>query len=364
MPVYDPSTHDDLIDVNITLAALSSGRASFSTILLVVDAVTPGGGTIATYNNLAEVVADIANLNTIAQSMATAIFAQARAPDQIIIVGIDVSGGDVYADGVDAAIAAGANFYGVVADTRTPAQQVALATDIETKAASGIYLLYITQDDDADWLTSGIPSAWSAAAGYERTVVCYHDDNDNDAGSDRLDCALASRALAWDADETSAPWTCAVSGVDALGTALTSTQKGFARANYANTALPMGTTTDTWVDPGQTLAGRPADHIVSADWLRTRITEDVADLLVAVANRGTKLAVDTQGQSQVATVIEGRFIGGIDAGHLLDYRLTPLAVTSTDIANQRVRFDGEAQFSTGIRQVQINLYMSADALAA
>lgn len=370
MPIYDPSTHDDLVSVTVTLGLLSSGVANFSTILMIVDGVTPGGGTYATYSSVAEVTADIANLNTIAQSMATAAFAQARPPASIIIIGIDTGSSDTYADGLAAAVAAGLNFYGVVADSRTPAQQIVLATAVEAAEANGQRFLLFLQDDDADWLTSGIPSAWSAVSGYERTVICYHDDNDNDAGSDRLDVALAARMLSFDADLTSCPATIDVSGVDALATALTSTQKGFARANYANTALPKGTLVTTFVDPGKTLAGRPADHIVSADWLAVRIAEAGNDKIAAVAAQGRKLVVDPQGQAELQQAIEAKFIQAVDAGHLTTtdptkppYRLTAQTITSADIAAQRVRFSAEGQFATGIRQVPISLYLSADAIS-
>lgn len=363
MPVYEASTHDDLLSISITLGALSSGRASFSTLLLLVASVTPGGGTLASYANLAEVQADIANLNTIAVAMATAAFGQANPPESILIQGVNTGAAQTYVQALDAAIGAGANFYGVLADVRTPATQVAIATDIETKAASETYLLFITQDDDADWKTSGSPSAWTDVDDYERTVVCYHDDNDNDASSARLDVALAAQVLSWDADTQSAPWTTAVLGVPALTAKVTATQKGFLRSNCANTALPFGTTTDYWVDPGQNQNGRPVDHVVSADWMRTRIREALADLMVAVSARGTKITVDGAGQGLIGNAIEGVFQLGLTAGHILDYRLTPLPVTNADITAQRVRFDGEAQFATGVRRVSLSLYLAAEALS-
>jgi hypothetical protein len=136
VPVYEASTHDDLLSISITLGALSSGRASFSTLLLLVATVTPGGGTLASYANLAEVQADVANLNTIAVAMATAAFGQANPPESILIQGVNTGASQTYVQALDAAIGAGANFYGVLADVRTPATQVSIATDIETKAAS------------------------------------------------------------------------------------------------------------------------------------------------------------------------------------------------------------------------------------
>lgn len=361
----DPSTHDDLIDINITLAALVSGTATLTTILVLQDDVTPGGGRYASYANPTEVAADVTagNLDAISQAIADKMFAQANPPASILFGQVDLtSGSETAAAALDAVIAAGAQFYGVLYASRTVARQAALAVDIEAKASSGTYLLLGLQNDDADWLTTGIPSAWSSVSGFERTVMYYHDDNGADASSDRLEaCAFADR-LSYDPDETSAGWNATVTQVDALTTSLTQTQKAFARANYANTALPLGTRTTTFVDPGKNLAGRSVDHIVSADWLRARAAEAVADLMTSVSERGSKITVDTQGQTLIGNVIEGVFIQGVEAGHFLDYNLTPLAITAADITAQRVRFDGQAQLAVGVRQVTLNLYFGTAAL--
>lgn len=363
----DPSTHDDLISIDITLSALASGTATLTTILVLQDDVTPGGGRYASYASALEVAADVTagNLTATSQAIADDMFGQANAPASILFGQVDLtSGSETAATALDAVIAAGAQFYGVIYASRTVARQAALAVDIEAKADSGTYLLLALQDDDADWLTTGgIPSAWSSAAGFERTVMYFHDDNADDAASDRLDaCAMADR-LSWDPDETSAGWNHTVAQVDALTTKLTQAQKAYARTNKANTALPLGTRTSTFVDPGQNLAGRPVDHVVSADWLRARGSEAVADLITSTSERGTKLTVDQQGQALVGGKLEGVFMLGVAVGHFLAYRLTPLAITTADIAAQRVRFDGETQLATGIRQVGISLYFDTDPIA-
>lgn len=362
----DPSTHDDLIDINITLAALPGGTATFTTILVLQDDVTPAGGRVSEYASSAEVAADVVltNLDTISQAIADKMFGQANPPEKILFGQVDLTGGsETAATALDAVIATGAQFYGILYASRTEARVAALGVDVEAKAAGGDYFILGLQSDDADWLTTGIPAAFSTLEDFERSVVYFHDDNDADAVSDYLDaCAFADR-LSWDPDVTSAGWNAPVALVDDLATKLTQTQKAFARTNNANTALPMGTLTDTYVDPGQNLAGRPVDHIVSADWLRARVAEAVADLITSVAARGSKITVDVQGQSLIGGEIERIFIQGVAAGHFLEYRLTPLAITTADITAQRVRFDGEAQLATGVRQVQINLYFDTDPIA-
>lgn len=362
----DPSTHDDLIEINITLSAQASGTATLTTILVLQDDVTPGGGRYASYSSPAEVAADVTagNLNATSQAIADKMFGQNNPPDTILFGQVDLTGSaETAATALDAVIAAGAQFYGVLYESRTVARQIALSTDIEAKADNGTFLLLGLQDDDADWKTTGLPAAWSAVSGFERTVMYYHDDNDADATSDRLDaCSMADR-LSWDPDETSSGWNHTVTEVDALAAALNQTQKEFLRSNNANVALPMGTRTSTYVDPGTNLAGRPVDHIVSADWFRARSAEAVADLLTAVSERGSKITVDAAGQALVGGEIEKVFIQGVAAGHFLDYRLTPLEVTTADITARRVRFDGSAQLASGVRQVQINLFFDTDPIA-
>jgi len=362
----DPSTHDDLINISITPAALASGTATLTTILVLQDNVTPGGGRYAEYASSEEVAADVTagNLTATSQAIADDMFGQLNPPSKILFGGVALTASTETAPtALDACIAAGAEFYGVVYESRTVARQLALAVDVEAKADSGTFLLLGLQDDDADWLTSGISAAWASAAGFERTVMYYHDDNGADPTSDRLEACHFADRLSWDPDETSAGWNSTVSQVDNLATALTQTQKQFARANFANTALPMGTRTSTYVDPGYNLAGRPVDHVVSADWLRTRVAEAVADLITRVSERGTKITVDAQGQALVGGEIEKVFMQGVAAGHFLAYTLTPLLITDADKTAGRVRFDGSAQLAVGVRQVTINLYFDTAELA-
>lgn len=368
MPAFDPSTHDDLIDISITLSQPARGGASFSRVLVLVDNVTPGGGLYAEYASTTEVTADIANLNTTCQAIATKMFAQNNPPDAILFGKVDLTGAQTALAALNLIIAAGADFYGICYANRTPARQVALAIGVEDLADAGSFFLLGLQDDDADWKTTGIPSAWSTVAGFERTVIYYHDDNDADAVSDYLDCAHFADRLAWDADEKSAGWNSTVSSVDLLTTSVTETQKGYLRANYANVALPFGTrrvsaATGLFVDPGKNLAGRPIDHIVSVDWLRARMAETVADLVTAMSERGAKLTCDAQGQALIGGRIEGVLIKGVNAGHFLGYTLTPTAITSADISAQRVRFTCDVQLATGVRTVSIGIFAGTDPVA-
>ena len=363
MPTFNPSTHDDLISIPIYLSQPARGAASFSKLLVLVDNVSPGGGIVAEYFSTAEVTADIANLNSTCSAIAAIIFGQNNPPESFLIGKVDLTGTQTALAALNLILATGADVYGVCYANRTVARQLALATGIEDHADNGTFLLFGVQDDEADWKASGGPSAWSTADGYERTVMYYHDDNDADATSDYLDIAHMADRLAWDADEKSAGWNSTVSRVDALTTAVTAAQKGFLRANYANVALPLGTRTTTFVDPGKTLAGRPVDHIVSVDWLRARAQEAVADLVTERSERGQKITVDAQGQALIGGAIERVLIKGVNIGHFADYDLADLAITPADITAQRVRFNVDVQLSTGVRTVTIGVYAGTNPLA-
>lgn len=362
----DPSTHDDLIDIQVNLAALSSGVATLTTILLLADDVTPGGGRVATYTSVADAAADetAGNLDATTVAILTDMFAQDQVPDEILVGQVDLAGSTETAeDALDAVIATGAQFYGVLYGSRTVARQIALAVDIEAKADAGTFLLLGLQDDDADWYTTGVPSAWSSVDGFERTVLYFHDDNGADADSDRLEACHFADRLSYDPDETSAGWTSACNNVDALGAGLTATQKQALRDNNANTARPFGTTTSTYVDPGRNMAGRPVDHVVSADWLRTRVAEGIADLMVSTAARGSKIPVNATGQSLIAAKVEETLQLGVEVGHFLDYAITRLPITAADIAAGQVRLQGQVETVTGIRKVNLGFYFDNNPIA-
>ena len=214
-------------------------RSTLTTVLVLQDDVTPGGGRFAEFSQSAEVAADVlaGNLNATSQAIADKMFGQKKRPKTILFGEVDLAGSaETGADGLDGVIGAGAQFYGVLYESRDVVRQAALAVDIEAKAADGTYLLLGLQDDDVDWLTTGTPAAWASVVGFERTVMYYHDDNAADAVSDRLDaCAFADR-LSHSPDEKSVAWNAPVVLVDDLATKHTQTQKEFARANFANTA--------------------------------------------------------------------------------------------------------------------------------
>lgn len=360
MPAFDTGSHMDLVDVTVTLADAIVPGASFSSILLICDDLA-GGARVTTYTSLAAVVADTSNLSATAVAMATKIFSQREKPPRIKIGNRDVSGSsETYVEALDAIMAVDSDFYAIVIESRTASDAVALAGNLETKAtAQTAYYVLFAQSADADWLTSGIPSAFSSAAAYTRLVVCYHA-----TATQYYDAGLVGSGMSWDADTTAVGFNRPVAGVTKSG-ALTAAQKGFARANNANTLLPFGTGTDLWSDPGNCIDGTAIDNLLAVDWLLFRLKERTADLMVDISNRGSKLTVDARGQALIqGRVIDRTLEQGITAGHFAEgqYIVTAEAITATDISNRELRFTVYNTVTRSVRSVDIDVTSSTAAV--
>lgn len=361
MPAFNTGTHDDLIDVNITLGTPTLGRDGFSRVLYIGDDLHgTSGDRVAAYSNLQEVSAALTagDLDATAVAFATAMFSQNRPPSQILI-GKRVSASETWVQALDAVLAVRTDFYGVCIESRTDSDIATLAADIETKGGSDTLLLLFGLSSSADWLTSGKPSAYSAVASNERLAIVYHDDT-----SEPAEAAWAANRLAYNPDEQSVGWNCPVQGIGAYTTALTQTQKAYARENNANIGMPFGTTAPFFIDPGKAIGGRPLDHRLAADWLTVRLKERMADRIALFAGRGQKITVDEAGQAVTQDVLESTFQQAIDAGHTVagQYSITPEAISAADLTAQRHRFTVAAQLTTSLRQVVFNITLDTSAV--
>ena len=357
MAISDPNTQNDLITVNVTLDAIAVGQAGFSTTLLIANDVTLNSLRVATYSSLAEVsAAETAGFVTSAvTAAATAYFGQATHP-ATLKVGRRVSASESYVEALDAIKAVDADFYGIILEDRDPALTLVLAADVE---ADEEYLI-IAQDNDVDWKTTGIPSAWSAAAAYERLVIVYHNDDTADD-----DAAYASNRLAWDPDVISAGWSCNLDTGTTI-TAVTATEKGFLRANNANFALPFGPTALRWMDPGNNVSGRGVYEIVSADWFSARLIERIATTVAALAARGQKLPVSVGGQSILLKDIEALLAQGVTAQHFAAGQTVAVAetISAADTTARRLRFTVTAQLLASARIFTFNVNLSQSAVVS
>jgi hypothetical protein len=359
MPVLDPSTHDDLVPITINLAALSSGGQGFRLLILGVD-ITLNGDRTTTYSSVAAATADedAGYIDTWTLAAVTEAFGQSPRPDYVTVGKWTKTGGsaETIAAALDAIIAETTDFWAILLGSRDGQDAEDLGAKLTTLAADGYKFIGIVQSNDADWLTSGIAVAYTDLAGHERIAVVFH-------GTDAAPRAegWAANRLARDPDDVSVPWNAPVAEVYAFtADTVTQAQKEFARANYANIALPFGTRYDAFFDPGKTLAGRAIDQLLSADWFEVRLREALADLIATMADNGEKLGVNSDGQNRIVGTFNRVAATGVQAGHFEAGQviITALAITDADRTAQRLRFTAAAQHVVGVRTVPITVNLS------
>ena len=339
MPSFGPgSLFPELTTVTINFAAASVGRASFGTCMVVVKDY-PASTRTATYLNAQEVEAALAAAE-ITSALATklkAMFAQTPSPNKVKVGKIDDSGGETVAQGIQAIIAADSDFYGLVMNSRTDADIIAAIAEVTTQEAGGNFYLCIGQSSSADWLTSGKPTGYLSQ---ERGIVLYH-SSDTEPGAE----CWAAKVLAFDADKVSAPWVYqSLASVAAYATALTAAQAAFLDANFANRVGNFGTNYPAVTFKGFNLAGRPVDHVLTADLIRFRSSERVADMVVSLSAKGIKLTVDTEGQGAIEGELQSFGEVLIDAGHIDEdeWDIGAQAITAADRTAQQLRFINSA----------------------
>jgi hypothetical protein len=355
------NSHLDKIKITIVLAALAQQVAGFGTTMLVVDQATNtlDGDRVRTYTSSTDADTDFAAgfISSVTRDTIKTGFAQNPAPAVIKVGRIDTVGAETYSTGYTAIKAADDDFYGVVIDKRSVAEQLLISADIESENR-----VLIIQSSDAGWKTTGIPAAYSALTGRERTVVVYHDTD-----ATQQDMASAARWLAFSPDEQSAPYEGALKSVLALASLLTSGEKAFLEANFANYALPLGGE-PFYLMLGVNISGRPLYEILTADWFSARLQERIAALRVAKSVRGEKIPVTTEGQGMVVAEIDGLAIvatAGVSPHLVLGQtRTTALAITQADRDNGELRFRFEGQIASNANKFDVTVFFQRSPLAA
>lgn len=198
---------------------------------------------------------------------------------------------------MDAALLVDADFYGVVIDCNSNACVQAMAGWAETNDR-----LFVASTADARELTSGgVMGAALKAAAYDRTACIYHSIPRQYAAA----AWMASRLI--DPDRGQKTWAFATLAGITVDT-INGTQRGYLNGDNMNfyvtlagrnvvlgtqTALPGG---------GYVASGEWIDIIHGTDWLKVRIQEDVAALIM---NAG-KLPYDQGGIDAIGACILNR----------------------------------------------------------
>ena len=362
----------DNIVISVFLQSLPGPTANFQSTLFMVDEAQGTGNGLdgdryRSYGTTADLDADEA-LGYISAEVKQAgydYFAQPGRKKTLLIGRMDSVGGEAYDTAYDLVIAAGANFYGVAADTRTPADQVLMYDAVEADD----FLLFVFQSSDADWLTGGgFPVAYTSFSGVERTAILYHDTD-----TEWSDLAWLGRILEFDPDNQSAPWSNYLGNVLAYTSTPDASEKSNAQDNNANLGLALGSKT-FWIDRGVTgegsgtTEGRPIDHIVSVDWFVKRLEEDLINFKIQKADIGEKIPVNAIGQKMILGLIEKRLEQGISAGHFQPQLPTDdtvrteaeaRTIITADITNKRLRFRVQVVWVTGAIEFIVDVYARA-----
>jgi hypothetical protein len=350
--------HDNKISITVYLAASPVARASFTTVLYLVPQAANSLNTdrVREYASTDDVDSDLAAgyISATTAAALTDAFSQPHTPELIKVGRVDLVGGETWATGLDACIAADPDFYGIVMQDRDDADVVTLGEAVE---ADG-YRLFIAQSASA-W-TSGLPVALTNIDGNERTAVLYHDTS-----AEHGDLCWAVNRLFFDPDEKSAPWECRVEAVEALATGLTTTQRNAISTASANVGLAFGSA-DFYVAPGQNMAERKIYEIVTADWLKKRLEEDLTALKIELTDRGDKITVDTRGQALVLAQIRKRLLQGESVGHFLPGETSAVGedITDADRDANRLRFTIRATIAGDATTLTLSIYTSRDLLSA
>lgn len=350
---------EENIVINVYLAPVVGEGAQFDVVLYLVDEAEGAGNGLdgdrfRTYNSVTDATTD-EDSGFITAAVLLALqdaFSQKPTPQQILVGRVDTVGLEGYDDGLDECIDAGAAFFGIAADTRTTADLLLLSAAIEAKD----FYVYALQSSDADWITLNYPVALSAIEDRERTIICWHD---TDAENMAL-CYIVDR-LHPDPDYISGPWPASLAEVAPYAATLTAGEKGFAESNDVNLGLKYGEQT-FWVGAGWNAAHRSIDHIVTADWYKTRMFERFAAMVAEHSARYEKIVVDTTGQAKGLAIISGLNQEGEAAKHFVTGQTiaTALAITAADLAAMRLRFQASDQLGVNARIFNINVYLGTD----
>jgi len=347
------ASHEDNVQITITLDPPPQAGLDFQTVLLLRDAITLDGDRVRTYTSLNSVQSDedAGFVDAFVTEWARVAFSQKPAPKQIKVGRVDTVGGESYEDAYDLILAEDCDFYAICMDSRTPATQVAFALAIEADEAEGLRHLFIFQSSDASWLTAGIPAAYATLADLERWAVVYHDDD-----AQVQDGAWAVSRTVFDPDIRSYPWDGQIFATDNLTTAPDDTAKGHLDDNSANHGLPYGGA-DVWIDKGVNGSGRFLHELVTADWFYARLLEDTTAFKIKYSARGRKVPLDDVGRSLIRKLLENLLAQGVAAEHFQagQTSVTVEPISDDDRANGCIRASAVATLLGSARVFKFDL---------
>jgi len=360
-------THDNNLDINISLQPTPPSQLGFGRALLIAEKANNNSGvTVKAYDDVDSVETD---WTTTEKEAAATYFSQDPQPDKILIGEWDKVGNETLDTALDNILAEDDSFYGVTTASRTASEQETLSSHIESLTDQ--YLVYVLQSSEDDIVTASDLTSTNFGTNIdtrERTFIDYHTTD-----GEWMDLGHLGRILPYDQDDTSPPWYADVSGV-ANNASLpagadigTAESPGKLRGNNANIGLPFGSA-PFWIAPGTNAAGRQGKVVVTRDWFHNRLQNKVALDIQTRRAPGEAIPVGeagetkTAGQVAMAKHVKRQYAEGVRGGHFLPGQLNISypQVTSADVAAGAVPLDIDMTVLIGAQAVSFNISFSRD----
>lgn len=354
---------DNVVTVNINVSGGTPDRAGFGRALFVTETPTNVVRLQGPFATEAEVIAGGYIAGTAPQVWASDVFAQDRAPDDVLIgeqlVG-DAADWTVTMTAIEAAETDALQWYGANIESRTDTDILAVAAFIETRAH-----IFIPQSSDSDILTDGAGNIAEdlEVLNYNRTALFYHA---NDA--EYLDGAMTGRGLGANLDTQNGNITWGNKKLSSV--TFDDLSSAEVNAILANDANYFGRQKGlNFTRKGTMASGRRIDITVTNDWFSARLEEAVLNTIV---NNPTKVPFTQAGIEMIRSTAMGVLLQGVLFGHFADGaissitgKVTPnvdeIAIGNVSAADKTARtltFTCEAVYSGAIETVVFEVNVS------
>lgn len=343
------------IALTLILEAGQPAGAGFGFVIIFPKAdCSLNGDRIRTYTSPAEAQADetAGYISAEALEAITLGFGQSPPPRAIKIANIDLVGSETYAQALTAIQAVDDDWVGVAIASRD-------VSDIEAVgvACEALDKIFVAQANTAGILTSTFPTGLTDIVGLDHTALVY-----DLADADWADAIWLANRLAFSPDEKSAPWEAPLKGTTDYSATINSTEKGYALGHNVNLILPYGAA-PTFVGPGVVMSGKPIYEVLTAIWMKIRMRERLAAMVIRYTSAGDKIPLTPAGQYAVKSELDAVLQTAVAAGHIVtgQYVIEPQTLSDSDKSTRTMRFRIRAQIqgSAYLFDVTVNLGRSA-----
>lgn len=316
---------ENIVSVSITAETTTVQTANFNIPLIIAEFNNFTTSRTRTYGSAVDVASDFAASSNV-YIMAQKLFGQDQKPAQIV-VGRKLAAED-YTTAYNAIKQENDEWFGVVAETHIPAQQLLLAAVVEADSK-----IYITSTQAADALTTATTDIGSQlkALGYDQTAVIYSANADTQFP----EAAWAGSQLTYVPGSN----TWKFKSLDGVTVdKLTGTQIANLRAKNINFYISVGGVSIT--EDGKMASGRWIDEIILIAWTEARLKESVFGMLVNKA----KVPFTNAGIALVEAQIRSVLSQGVANGGYASYTVTSPRLSDIPASRRNGRIAGDFKF--------------------